>query len=123
MKQNCRTAKTLLRRVPPVVYMLFVLILSFGLASDRFLTFRNFSNILQQTSPLMILAFGQTLVVLSQATGLIYFFFCTEETGGWKSASGFLIQKPQTANTMTVTMPRKTNEDLHAPTVSGVKAW
>lgn len=62
--------KERIRRLPPVVYMLLVLILGFGLASDRFLTLSNFSNILLQASPLLILAFGQTLVVLSQGTDL-----------------------------------------------------
>ena len=62
--------KERVRRLPPVVYMLLVLILGFSLASDRFLTLSNFSNILLQASPLLILAFGQTLVVLSQGTDL-----------------------------------------------------
>lgn len=62
--------KERIRQLPPVVYMLLVLILGFGLASDRFLTLSNFNNILLQASPLLILAFGQTLVVLSQGTDL-----------------------------------------------------
>lgn len=62
--------KERIRRLPPVVYMLLVLIAGFGFASDRFFTLSNIENILLQASPLMILAFGQTLVVLSQGTDL-----------------------------------------------------
>lgn len=57
-------------QLPPVVYMLLILIVGFSFASDRFLSLSNFSNILLQASPLLILAFGQTLVVLSQGTDL-----------------------------------------------------
>lgn len=70
MKRKHLPMRTYLRRLPPVIYMLAALILGFGLASDRFLSVGNFGNILLQSSPLMILAFGQTLVVLSQGTDL-----------------------------------------------------
>ena len=59
-----------IRQLPPVVYMLVLLVIGFGLLSDQFLSFSNFNNILLQASPLLILAFGQTLVVLSQGTDL-----------------------------------------------------
>lgn len=65
-----QSIKERIRALPPVVYMLLVLLIGFRFASDRFLSLNNIGNILLQASPLMILAFGQTLVVLSQGTDL-----------------------------------------------------
>lgn len=70
MKRKPLNLRERIRKTPPVVYMLLVLIIAFALGSDRFFTWSNLENILLQASPLMILAFGQTLVVLTQGTDL-----------------------------------------------------
>ena len=40
------------------------------MASDQYLKFSNFTNILVQSVPLMLVAFAQTLIVLTQGTDL-----------------------------------------------------
>lgn len=59
-----------LKAIPPVVYMLVVLIVAFSILEPNYLAFSNFRNVLIQATPLMILAFGQTLIVLTQGTDL-----------------------------------------------------
>jgi ribose transport system permease protein len=49
-----------------VPYLLFAVILvAFGLLSDRFLSFENFRNIIIQAAPIAILAIGMTFVLLT----------------------------------------------------------
>lgn len=62
--------KQKIKSVPPVAYMLIVLIIVFSAMSPNYLTPGNFKNILIQATPLMILAFGQTCIVLTQGTDL-----------------------------------------------------
>ncbi len=64
------TIASRIRKIPPVAYMLVILIVVFSILSPNYFTFSNFRNILIQSTPLMILAFGQTLVVLTQGTDL-----------------------------------------------------
>jgi len=52
--------------VPPVGWMLLLIIIVFSFISDDYMSTRNISNVLIQASPLMILALGQTLVILSE---------------------------------------------------------
>lgn len=59
-----------IKSVPPVAYMLVVLIVVFSALNPNYLTPGNFRNILIQATPLMILAFGQTCIVLTQGTDL-----------------------------------------------------
>lgn len=59
-----------LKKIPPVAYMLLIMIIVFSLMSPRYLTPANFRNILIQATPLMIVAFGQTCIVLTQGTDL-----------------------------------------------------
>ncbi|MGB4407269.1 MAG: ABC transporter permease [Sphaerochaeta sp.] len=61
---------TRLKKVPTVVFMLLVIVLFFSLKADNYFAWSNISNILLQSAPLMILAFGQTLIVLTQGTDL-----------------------------------------------------
>lgn len=64
---------TLLRavkNVPPVVYMIVILAGIFSFTSKNFLSWNNIQNILVQSVPLLILAMGQTLIVLTQGTDL-----------------------------------------------------
>jgi ribose transport system permease protein len=50
--------------------MLVVLIVIFSVMSPNYLTLMNFKNVLIQATPLMIVAFGQTCIVLTQGTDL-----------------------------------------------------
>ena len=59
-----------IKGLPPVAYMLVVLIVIFSVMSPNYLTLMNFKNVLIQATPLMIVAFGQTCIVLTQGTDL-----------------------------------------------------
>ena len=59
-----------IKSLPPVAYMLVVLIVIFSVMSPNYLTLMNFKNVLIQATPLMIVAFGQTCIVLTQGTDL-----------------------------------------------------
>lgn len=59
-----------LRRIPPVVWMLAVMVAIFGFTTPNYFTWGNITNIMIQSVPLLILALGQTLVVLTQGTDL-----------------------------------------------------
>ena len=59
-----------IKKVPPVAYMLIVIIIIFSMINSHYLSLNNFRNVLIQATPLMILAFGQTCVVLTQGTDL-----------------------------------------------------
>lgn len=54
------------KKIPPVGWMLLVMILIFSMFSEHYFSLSNFVNVLLQASPLMILALGQTLVILSE---------------------------------------------------------
>lgn len=62
--------KQKVQNIPPVAYMLIVLVVAFSALSPNYLSVSNFRNILVQATPLMILAFGQTCIVLTQGTDL-----------------------------------------------------
>ena len=47
-----------IKGLPPVAYMLVVLIVIFSVMSPNYLTLMNFKNVLIQATPLMIVAFG-----------------------------------------------------------------
>jgi len=59
-----------IRNMPPVVWMLMVLIAVFSITTPNYFAFSNLRNILLQSVSLMILAFAQTLIVLTQGTDL-----------------------------------------------------
>jgi ribose transport system permease protein len=59
-----------LKKVPPVIWMLAMIMIFFNFTTADYFSARNITNILIQSMPLMILAFGQTLVVLTQGTDL-----------------------------------------------------
>ncbi len=67
---NKSIVKERLKRIPPVAYMLIVIIVVFSFLDPNYLSFSNFKNVLIQATPLMILAFGQTCIVLTQGTDL-----------------------------------------------------
>lgn len=62
--------KQTMKRVPPVAYMLVIIIVIFSFMDPHYLSFSNFRNVLIQSTPLMIVAFGQTCIVLTQGTDL-----------------------------------------------------
>ncbi|MCD8083658.1 MAG: ABC transporter permease [Clostridiales bacterium] len=64
------TFMTKMKKIPPVAYMLIILVVVFSILSPNYLTFSNLRNILIQVTPLMIVAFGQTCIVLTQGTDL-----------------------------------------------------
>ncbi len=74
MNANVQAVKTplgpRLRALPPVVWMLVVLALVFSITTPQYFALANLRNILVQSSALMILAFAQTLIVLTQGTDL-----------------------------------------------------
>lgn len=64
------SVKQRLKSIPPVAYMLIVIIAVFSFMDPHYFSFTNFRNVLIQSTPLMILAFGQTCIVLTQGTDL-----------------------------------------------------
>ncbi|RGJ20282.1 ABC transporter permease [Coprococcus comes] len=64
------SVKQRLKNIPPVAYMLIVIIAVFSFMDPHYFSFSNFRNVLIQSTPLMILAFGQTCIVLTQGTDL-----------------------------------------------------
>ena len=64
------SVKQRLKNIPPVAYMLIVIITVFSFMDPHYFSFSNFRNVLIQSTPLMILAFGQTCIVLTQGTDL-----------------------------------------------------
>lgn len=60
----------ILKKIPPVAYMLLLMVVVFSFMSPNYLTVANFRNVLIQATPLMIVAFGQTCIVLTQGTDL-----------------------------------------------------
>lgn len=55
-----------LKRIPPVLYMLLLMIIIFSIIEPNYLSSRNFKNILVQCVPLMIMAFAQTVTILTE---------------------------------------------------------
>ena len=62
--------KQRVKKIPPVAYMLVMIIIVFSFMDPHYLSFSNFRNVLIQATPLMIVAFGQTCIVLTQGTDL-----------------------------------------------------
>lgn len=59
-----------IKNIPPVVYILIVMVGVFSMFSPSYFQFSNLQNILVQSVPLMLVAFAQTLIVLTQGTDL-----------------------------------------------------
>lgn len=59
-----------LKRMPPVVYMLLIMIAIFSIIAPNYLSWLNFRNVLLQCAPLMIMAFAQTIIVLTEGIDL-----------------------------------------------------
>ena len=61
---------SIIKKIPPVIWMLCLMLIIFSIANENYLSWNNMSNILVQAMPLLILAMGQTLIVLTQGTDL-----------------------------------------------------
>ena len=58
------------RELPPVVWMFAAIIIIFSFTGRNFLSYRNLINILKQASPFLIVALGETMVILMGGTDL-----------------------------------------------------
>ena len=58
------------RRIPSACWMLLLLVVFFTVQVPDFLSLQNMSIILRQAAPLLVLASGQTLIILLQGTDL-----------------------------------------------------
>ena len=57
-------------KVPPALYMMLALMILYGGLVDNYFTVQNMVNIASQAAPLLVIACGQTLIVLLQGTDL-----------------------------------------------------
>jgi len=69
--------------LPPALYMMLVLIAVFGILVEDYFTFKNFANVLNQSATLLVLACGQTLIVLMQGTDLSLGFMLSTLSVSW----------------------------------------
>ena len=58
------------RNIKPVIWFLLFAVTVFSLINGRYFTASNLDNLLQQSAALTVLAFGQTLIILTQGTDL-----------------------------------------------------
>ena len=70
MRKNNGRKNNILQDVPPIVWMLLAMLILFSITADNFLSVHSFMNILRQSVPLLILAIGQTMIVLTGGTDL-----------------------------------------------------
>lgn len=59
-----------LKNIPPVFWILVVMMIGFGAVSPNYFEYQNLKNILVQSVPLMLVAFAQTVVLLSEGVDL-----------------------------------------------------
>lgn len=70
MRTNEKKWKEKIRDIPPILWMMALMLILFTAAADNYLSAQNILNILRQSVPLLILAIGQTMVVLTAGTDL-----------------------------------------------------
>lgn len=70
-------------KIPPATYMMVVLLVLFGSLVDNFFSFKNIINIFNQSATLLVLACGQTLIVLMQGTDLSLGFMISTVSVAW----------------------------------------
>ncbi len=70
--QSERAAKNVktIRNLPPVLWILILMIIGFGSFSSNYFEFQNLQNIIVQSVPLMLVAFAQTMVLLTEGVDL-----------------------------------------------------
>jgi ribose transport system permease protein len=61
---------SLITNLPPVAWILLVMVIIFSVSSKNYFALGNLSNIFIQSAPLMLVAFAQTIVVLTQGIDL-----------------------------------------------------
>lgn len=70
MQKSLLKNRVRVSKIPPALYMMIVLLLFFGIMVDHYFNFKNFANVMNQSATLLVLACGQTLIVLMQGTDL-----------------------------------------------------
>ncbi len=59
-----------IKNIPPVFWILVVMMVGFGSSASNYFEFKNLQNILVQCVPLMLVAYAQTLVILTEGVDL-----------------------------------------------------
>lgn len=59
-----------LRRIPPATYIILLMIAIYGIAAPGFFTLGNLENVGNQAAPLLIVAIGVTMVIMTEGTDL-----------------------------------------------------
>ena len=62
--------KEFIKNMPPVVWIIILMMGTFSVLSPNYFEFSNLQNLIVQSVPLMLVAFAQTLIVLTQGTDL-----------------------------------------------------
>jgi len=62
--------KNRITSLPPAVYIILIMLVGFSSLSEKFFAVKTFENIMNQAATLLVLACGQTIVVLLQGTDL-----------------------------------------------------
>jgi ribose transport system permease protein len=62
--------KNFVRNIPPVFWILVVMMIGFSLSSSSYFEFKNLQNIILQSVPLMLVAYAQTMVILTEGVDL-----------------------------------------------------
>lgn len=71
-RKSVKPAKAVnfIKNIPPVFWILVVMMVGFGSFSSNYFEFKNLQNILVQSVPLMLVAYAQTLVILTEGVDL-----------------------------------------------------
>lgn len=62
--------KKFFKDIPPVFWILVVMMVSFSMFASNYFNFENIQNIVVQSVPLMLVAYAQTLVILTEGVDL-----------------------------------------------------
>lgn len=63
-KKTYKNVKKLFGNIEPVIWMLVIIIVTFSLTGEKFLSWGNAMNIMKQASPFLVLALAETMAVL-----------------------------------------------------------
>lgn len=70
MKAKENKVLSTVKSFPPIIWMILIMMVIFGITAEGYFSWANVMNILRQSVPLLILSLGQTLVILSEGTDL-----------------------------------------------------
>lgn len=59
-----------IKELPPVIWMFAIIIIVFSITGKNFFSLNNIINIIKQASPFLIVALGETMVILIGGTDL-----------------------------------------------------